>query len=115
MINYYSSESIPEEIRTVLGDSNDATSLENMKKSLEILKEGNELRINDENFECGDWLITNKAMANAQVSANAENIINGHWSRDAEYSYLHPSNTNKTEWGTNAENAAWGWEDPYDG
>ena len=115
IINYYSSESVPEEIRTVLGDSNDATSLENMKKSLEILKEGNSLRVNDENFDCSDWLVTNKAMANAQVSANAENVINGHWSRDAEYNYLHPSNINKTEWGTNAENAAWGWEDPYDG
>lgn len=114
MMNYYSSDAVPEEIRTMLGEKGDATSLENVKRAIELMKEGNELRTSDDNYDSEALLVTNKLMANAQVSANAENEFVNHWALEYDYSEYLPGNVNSS-WGYNGENAAWGWNDPYSG
>ena len=86
---------------TTIGDSKDATSLENMRKAIALIAKGNEYRANDEYNSGEDELplkISDHHMAVAQVQTNASVTKHGH-------SQLYSSN----------ENLAWGYTNPYDG
>lgn len=85
---------------TKIGDENDATSLENFKKAISMVRTGNALRTSDDNFKGLDLLKVNAemfAVSQAQVNQMA-----------------------KTEYGHTklyrvSENAAVEYEDPYVG
>lgn len=63
---------------THISDQNDATSLENMKKAFDYIRECNQLRKNDENFpDCEDLFVTDYLMAVAQMNANWARESNG--------------------------------------
>ena len=68
--------------RTFVGQEGDATSLELMKQSLEMIKKGNELRAKDEH-NSGDnekpLMVNDALMALAQVEANVASTITAHW------------------------------------
>ena len=96
--------SITEEMKTKLGQDGDATSLENMKKALELIPEGNALRASD-NHNAGEnktaLKVTDYLMAVAQVQTNASASTQGH-----------------TSWARVGENLAWGYNrnrSPYEG
>lgn len=89
---------------TTIGNPQDATSLENMKLALEIMKEGNELRVKgDNNFTAMSALkITDELMAISQVNANySANFSNGHSENDGPFVK------------SAGENLAWGGGSPY--
>ena len=93
-----------ENAKTTIGNEKDATSLENMKKAIAMIREGNELRTTDDNFTgLNELLVTDAMMASAQVNANASYDIEAHWS------WLRNNGYNT------GENTAAGWGDPYDG
>ena len=93
-----------EQARTVIGDEKDATSLENMKRAIAFIREGNELRTTDDNFQgLNELLVTDAMMASAQVNANASYDVKPHWAWLRNNGYQ------------TGENTALGWEDAYDG
>lgn len=69
---------------TKIGDGNDATSLENMRRAIAFIRECNELRMADGNFPGLNALVVNDAMmAIAQLNANwatynADGTFNSH-------------------------------------
>ena len=89
--------------KTEIGAEGDATSLENMKASLELLKEYNDIRVNVQkvNPVTGEPLeadtVNSRAMAVAQIQANGAHEKVGH-----------------THTSPFAENLAYGYEPPYD-
>lgn len=118
MLEYYSSDAIPEEIRTKIGQEGDATSLENVKAALELIKRGNEVRTTDNNNPgLKDLKVTHSGMVEAQIAANAEREFVGHWVNSLEYSKYTVNNVNSNWQTQQGENAYWGSydHDPYDG
>lgn len=83
------------------GNPDDATAIENIKKSIALLKEQNKLRANDENFPENrnpyhtNHLIMAIAMSNADNSYDYKNKHLGYFPV--------------------GENLAWGYNDPFDG
>lgn len=65
---------------THIGDENDATNLQNMRKVFEYLEECNSLRTSDKNFPgCAELMVNDALMAIAQLNANwAADIIAVH-------------------------------------
>ena len=118
MLEYYSSDAIPEEIRTKIGQEGDATSLENVKAALELIKRGNEVRTTDDNTPgLEDLKVTHSGMVEAQITANAEREFTAHWVNSPEYAKYNINNVN-SNWQTQlGENAYWGSydHDPYEG
>lgn len=85
---------------TKIGDENDATSLENFKKAISMVRTGNALRTSDDNFKGLDLLKVNAEMfAVSQVQVN----------QMAKTEYGH------TKLYRVSENAAVEYEDPYVG
>lgn len=85
---------------TKIGDENDATSLENFKKAISMVRTGNALRTSDDNFKGLDPLKVNAEMfAVSQVQVN----------QMAKTEYGH------TKLYRVSENAAVEYEDPYAG
>ena len=90
--------------KTIIGDESDATSLNNMKRAIELLREGNELRTTDDNFTgLKELLVTDAMMASAQANANASYDIEAHWT------WLRTNGYNT------GENTARGYQDAYRG
>lgn len=81
---------------TKIGATGDATSLENMKRSLEVLKNCNERRALE---GLSPFTVSDNTMANAQITANME-----------AHTYDHTQSFYTECYG---ENAAWGDKDPY--
>lgn len=96
-----------ENMRTNLGDKKDATGLNNFEAAIEIIRRGNELRAQDDNFVSEGsqkpLLITDTMMAIAQVRANASSGYMNHWQ------YLRTQGYNV------GENLAWAYDDPQRG
>ena len=93
---------ISSEYGTHFGDSNDATSLENMKASLEMLGTGNALRMNDNNFPGRPALkVTDEMMALTQAKTNYSSRALDHW-----HKYPSAFGLNYLGWG---ENMAWNY------
>ena len=90
---------------TNIGDKDDATSLDNMKKAIEYIKQGNKFRTNgDNNFNPMDALkITDRLMAVAQINSNASVLTRDHTNN---YGKVDPAYSV-------GENLAWS-ETPYD-
>lgn len=95
---------------TYLGQDGDATSLKNFKKSLDFLKECNDIRVNEQqtdplgNDALEEYTVSSYLMATSELSANAA----AHKaSEEGDYGHqgLAPS----------AEILAYDYEDPYDG
>ena len=90
---------------TKLGDSGDATGLENMKKAVKLLDVLEEKRQNDEYHpNLQPVTVRSVYMAAAQIHANAS----------AE-TYQHMPNDPGTNLGVGNENLAWGYSDPFAG
>lgn len=93
------------------GDESDAISLVNMKKSLELIKEMNDLRASDNNNGDKTALkVTDALMATAQVitdqsAAQSTHGNIGHWVPTEIFRLA----------GNPSENAAWGYADPFTG
>lgn len=94
---------------THIGDENDATSLENMKRAIAFIEECNQLRTTDNNFpDCEPLVVNDAVMAVAQLNANWATYTNGSY-----HSHAAVFNTN--------ENLAWyyldrpGSDDPFEG
>lgn len=118
MLEYYSSDAVPEEIRTKIGQDGDATSLENVKAALELIKRGNEVRTTDDNTPgLKDLKVTHSGMVEAQITANAEREFAAHWVNSPEYAKYNINKVNSNWQTQQGENAYWGWndQDPYDG
>jgi len=101
---------------TTIGGANDATSLENMKKALDYIKECNGIRTGkgasgvidgvDSNFGTQPALkVSSYLMAVSQVNAN--------WLSNSGI-WGHPSNNGPT-WRYSGENIAWTYQDPFIG
>ena len=83
---------------TELGEEGDATSLENLQKSIEFLKECNELRQSDDNStDLQDLKVSSLLMAIAELDVN--------WS-STNIAHAQVFNV--------GENLAWGYSDPFD-
>ncbi|GEM_PF-4575120 len=96
--------------KTVLGSKLDATNLDNMKKSFEMIAEGNALRASDNNNEGVNkepLKVTDELMAIAQINANASREEQYHWY------YFRKESELKLNW--TGENLSLGYPDPYDG
>lgn len=118
MLEYYSSDAVPEEIRTKIGQKGDATSLENVKAALELIKRGNEVRTTDDNTPgLKDLKVTHSGMVEAQITANAEREFAAHWVNSPEYAKYNINNVNSNWQTQQGENAYWGSydHDPYEG
>ncbi len=90
---------------TNIGDKNDATSLENMKRVFDLLRECNCLRTSDELRQCdNELLVSDYLMALAQMNANWARESGGKYNTHAGLFY-------------SGENLAWGpsGHDPYKG
>ncbi len=108
VINYVLEEqdkeggSIPDNQRTNLGAEGDATSLDCMGMTFDLIREGNELRKNDDNNDADcktDLVITDYMMAISEVQCNGSTNVTGH-----------------RHWFNVGENLAWGyWWGPFDG
>ena len=96
---------------TKVGEKDDATTLDNMRKAIEFIKEGNELRAADPNRHNADGttidgvpdvlVVSDRLMAIAQVRINMSQITGNHW---------------KTFYGREVgENISFGYPDPFDG
>lgn len=118
MLEYYSSDAVPEEIRTKIGQDGDATSLENVKAALELIKRGNEVRTTDDNTPgLKDLKVTHSGMVEAQITANAEREFAAHWVNSPEYAKYNINKVNSNWQTQQGENAYWGSydHDPYEG
>ena len=72
-------DKLADNLKTKIGAEGDATSLENVKKALDIIVVGNQMHVTDNNNPgLPDWRITNTSMAASQVHANAETDGAGH-------------------------------------
>ena len=114
VIELMMSDRIEEGRRIVLDaehDASNATNLDNMKRAIDLIEEGNELRTTDDNFTgLKPLVITNTMMAIAQ--ANTEHQKNApvmdHWANeDGGLAQFNP------KWGT-YENIAGSFRDPFD-
>lgn len=92
-----------EEGITYLGRDDDATSLENMKKAIDLIGKGNRIITKDDNFpNLAPFNVADSTMAYAQASANMETYTHGHWiPTSGKYEEENPS--------AMGENAAWGY------
>ena len=95
--------------KTDLGAKGDATSIENMKKAIDLLPITNQLRADDPNNSGANkepLLVTDYLMAVAQVQTNASAIVIGHTGND----------TSSLNYGLGykKENLAWGRENPFE-
>lgn len=85
---------------THIGAADDATSLENMKNGLEMMKHGNQLRTTDNNFPgLSEWIVRDDLMAYAQASANMESQFIGHWVPDSDAFADVPPTAEIASWG----------------
>lgn len=113
IIDYMMSDAVEEARQIKLGDEHDATSLDLMKVSIEMIAIGNEFRTTDNNFPNLESLkVSNSMMAIAQAnavhSADPYGSSVNHWSNvDGGLGAY-----NK-KWDT-GENLAWGYKLPYD-
>lgn len=83
------------------GNPRDATAIENIKKSIALLKEQNNLRANDENFPESRYPYKTNHLIMAMAMSNADNSYdynNGHLGHFLV-----------------GENLAWGYDNPFDG
>ena len=107
----FSDEKYEEELQyTHMGEEGDATSLENMKASLDYIKECNDIRVNEEKVDpltgepCEELMVNDYLMATSQVSAN----VAAHKAED-EGVYGHSGVAPA------GEILAYNYDDPYDG
>lgn len=85
--------------KTEIGKKGDATSLDNMKESIRLVQEGNDLRDQDDvNTDLKPLIISDSLMAIAEIQANASDFNTRH----SMMFYV-------------GENLSWGFKDPYYG
>lgn len=94
---------------TNLGAENDATALDNMKRAIEVMMQGQKYRVNDRDadgnpYNLSEQTVSNELMANAQVNANGSN----YYATTSGLDHLASGNIR-------CENAASGYENPYRG
>lgn len=100
---------------THIGAEGDATSLENLRAAIELLREGNQLRTTDNNFTgLTELYVTNDLMALGEMNANwiTGAVFMHPGAYGQEFFDLPLSSHSYMAWG---ENIAAGWRDPYAG
>ena len=105
ILTYASSDAFDETIRTDIGAEGDATSLENVLKVFDYIREGNDLAENDPNFPDAEaYGVTYRLMAIAEANANISSYTGNHASKNDQ------NLMDKDATGYKAgENAAWGF------
>ncbi len=88
--------------RTVCGADDDATTVPNVKRALELIIEGNRLR---QKHNLPSLAVADELMAMAAVNANMSAVIKTHWLGLREAYGLQYT----------GENLAWGYENPFAG
>ena len=79
IINAATSDALPEEWRTVLGASNSATSLENVKETFKYIRETNKKRTTDDNFPgLDELLVSYNMMALSEANAKIDMALRDH-------------------------------------
>lgn len=98
--------------KTDIGTAGDATSLENMKAAIDFIEEGNVWRRND-NVQTGlpDLLVTDAAMAAAQVRMNACYVSLNH----SPWSIIGADRFDKLDATYESENLCWGYTEAVGG
>lgn len=101
---------------TTIGADGDATSLDNLAAAVDLMREGNRLRMSDNNFTgLSELRVTNVLMAVGEMNAN--------WVAHSGADFGHPEWYGEDDWEflspygytSSGENLAGGYANPYDG